>query len=65
MARINEVKGLTEQQMSVDEFCEREEALLEQEAIEHYREENYPASRGKYPEITLSEEVIKDASKEK
>ena len=60
MARINEVKGLTEQQMRLDEICETEEGKMESEAMDEYRREHYPSSGGKYSEITLSEEVIKD-----
>ena len=64
MAKINEEKGLTEQQLLVSELCEREEAKLEQEAMDHYKEENYPDSRGKHSEMTLSEEVIRETKKE-
>lgn len=64
MARINEVKGLTEQQLRFDEICEVEEAKMEGEAMDEYREKYHSPSGGKYPEIHLSEEVIKKSKEE-
>lgn len=64
LARINEAKGLTEQQLRLDEICEAEEAKMEGEAMDEYRERYHSPSGEKYPEIHLSEEVIR-TSKEK
>ncbi len=64
MARINEVKGLTEQQLRFDEICEIEDQKMESEAMDEYKREHHISSGGKHPEIVLSESVIRDTKEE-
>ena len=64
MARINEIQGLTEQQLRLDEMCEFEEQKIESEAMDEYKREHYSSSGGKHSEISLSPRVIEETKEE-
>lgn len=64
MARINEIKGLTEQQLRLDEICEAEDQKMESEAMDEYKREHHISSGGKHSEIVLSDNIIKDTKEE-